>query len=243
MSVDYIVRLEQGRVTTPSAHIVASLARALQLTTGERDHLYRLAALQPPTDTMVSEHIPPGMQRVLNRLGETPVAVFAADWRLLWWNRNWAALFGDPRGIEPDERSLVKTRFPTPADRGRLALWPVTASSAEASDRAIVADLRRASGRYPNDPRLSALINRSLTGNARFAQLWREGAVAGHAEDRKTVYRPGIGEITLDCDVLNDSDTDVKIVIYTAIPGSEDETKLALARVAGEPARDPVETR
>ena len=33
--------------------------------------------------------------------------------------------------------------------------------------------------------------------------------------------------------MLNDSDTDLKIVIYTAAPGSEDETKLDLARVAG----------
>jgi hypothetical protein len=37
----------------------------------------------------------------------------------------------------------------------------------------------------------------------------------------------------VDCDVLNDSDTDLKIVIYTAAPGSEDATKLDLARVAG----------
>ena len=33
--------------------------------------------------------------------------------------------------------------------------------------------------------------------------------------------------------MLNDSDTDLKIVIYTAAPGSEDATKLDLARVAG----------
>ena len=37
----------------------------------------------------------------------------------------------------------------------------------------------------------------------------------------------------MDCDVLNDSDTDLKIVIYTTVPGSEDESKLDLARVAG----------
>jgi transcriptional regulator with XRE-family HTH domain len=237
MSVDYVVRLEQGRVTTPSAQIVASLARALQLTAGERDHLYRLAGLQAPADGMITDHIPPGMQRVLTRLGDTPVAVFAADWRLVWWNRSWASLLGDPREIEPAERSLVKSRFPAPADRGRIAMWPVTSENAESSDRAIVADLRRASGRYPGDPRLSALISRTLSGNPRFAQLWREGAVGGHAEDRKTVNRPGIGAITLDCDVLNDSDTDLKIVIYTATPGSEDETKLILARVAGDPVQ------
>jgi transcriptional regulator with XRE-family HTH domain len=50
VSVDYIVRLEQGRATTPSASVVASLARALRLSTAERDHLYRLAQLVPPVD-------------------------------------------------------------------------------------------------------------------------------------------------------------------------------------------------
>ena len=37
--------------------------------------------------------------------------------------------------------------------------------------------------------------------------------------------------------MLGDSDTDLKIVIYTAVPGSEDETKLDLARVGVRPAR------
>jgi len=36
----------------------------------------------------------------------------------------------------------------------------------------------------------------------------------------------------VDCDVLNDSDTDLKIVIYTTVPGSEAESKLDLARAA-----------
>jgi transcriptional regulator with XRE-family HTH domain len=238
ISVDYIVRLEQGRATTPSPQIVSALARALQLSREERDHLYRLAGLQPPQRGTITDHIPPGMQRLLTRLGETPVAVFAADWRLIWWNRSWAALLGDPSGVAAEDRSLVKSRFPVTADRDRLAAWPIVSENGKASDRAIVADLRRASARYPHDARLAGLISRTLDGNPRFAQLWREGAVGGHAEDRKTIRHPGIGDITVDCDVLSDSDTDLKIVIYTAVPGSEDETKLDLARVAGaRPAR------
>lgn len=67
----------------------------------------------------------------------------------------------------------------------------------------------------------------------RFARLWHDGAVGHHAEDRKTIRHPSVGEITVDCDVLSDSETDLKIVIHTAVPGSEDETKLALALVAG----------
>ncbi|MEU7693977.1 helix-turn-helix transcriptional regulator [Microbispora hainanensis] len=237
VSVDYVVRLEQGRATTPSAQVAAALGRALQLDAAERDHLYRLAGLQPPSDGVISDHVPPGMQRVLTRLGDAPVAVFAADWRLLWWNRSWAALLGDPSVLAPEERNLVRSRFPVPSDRGRLAAWPVISENVEATDRAIVADLRRASGRYPQDARLSGLIRRTLDGNPRFARLWHSGAVGRHAEERKTIRHPMIGDITVDCDVLADPDNDLKIVIYTAVPGSEDETKLDLARVAGVTAR------
>lgn len=233
MSVDYIVRLEQGRSTTPSKQVAGALARALQLTREERDHLYRLAGLQPPTDVHISEHIPPGMQRVLLRMGDAPVAVFAADWRFIWWNPSWAAVLGDPSGVPAKDRSLVRSRFPTDHGRGRVALWPVVAENAGSSDRAIVADLRGASARYPGDAQLSLLINQTIAGNPRFAQLWKEGAVGHHGEDRKTVHHPTVGPIKVDCDVLTDSDTGLKIVIYTAVPGSEDESKLDLARVGG----------
>src|ERR1700691_3604342 len=145
ISVDYIVRLEQGRASTPSGQIVSALARALRLSRDERDHLYGLAGLQPPRDGTVSDHIPPGVQRVLTRLGEAPVAVFAADWRLIWWNRTWAALLGDPSVLAPEDRSLVRSRFPVAGDRGRLAAWPVVTENGEAYERAVVADLRRAS--------------------------------------------------------------------------------------------------
>jgi len=234
VSVDYVVRLEQGRASTPSAQVVSALSRALRLTGQERDHLYRLAGLQPPSDSVITDHIPPGMQRVLTRLGETPVAVFSADWRLIWWNRGWAALLGDPSVIGPDSRSLVASRFPVAGEPSApLAARRIVSENREESDRAIVADLRRAAARYPHDKRLAALIRRSADGNARFAALWREGAVGTHAEDRKTIRHSEIGDVTVDCDVLSDSDTDLKVVIYTAPPGSEDATKLDLALVAG----------
>jgi len=233
LSVDYVVRLEQGRASTPSAQVVSAIARALRLSTQERDHLYRLAGLQPPQDGMITDHIAPGLQRVLTRLGETPAAVFTADWRLIWWNRSWAALLGDPSATAPEDRNLVKSRFPVAEGAAvRISALRIVSENRDASDRAIVADLRRASARYPGDSRLAALIRRTINGNARFAALWRDGAVGAHAEDRKTIKHPDIGDITVDCDVLSDGETDLKIVIYTAA-SSEDATKLELALVAG----------
>jgi transcriptional regulator with XRE-family HTH domain len=231
VSVDYVVRLEQGRATTPSGQVVAALARALQLTRAERDHLYGLAGLQPPGDRVISYHISPGVQRLLTRLEDVSVAVFAADWRLVWWNHSWAALLGDPSSIAPEDRSLVHSRFPISGSRGGVEAWPVRSGNPGATDRAIVADLRRASARYPEDRRLAELLRRMIDGNSHFAQLWRAGAVGEHAEDRKTIEHPTVGEITVDCDHLHAGDTDLKIVALTAPSGSEDASKIELARI------------
>ncbi len=232
VSVDYIVRLEQGRAMTPSGQVVAALVRALQLTRPERDHLfYGLAGLQSPGDQIISDHIPPGVQRVQTRLGETPAATFAADWRLLWWNHSWAALVGNPSAIAPENRNFAHSRFPVSGDRQSIQAWPVHSENAEETDRAIVADLRRASARYPQDRRLAELLRRTINGNSHFAQLWRAGAIGEHAEDRKTIMHPAVGEVTVDCDVLSAGMTDLKIVILTAAPGSEDATKIELARI------------
>ena len=233
LSVDYLVRLEQGRAVRPSPPVVASLARALQLSDAERDHLYALAGLRAPDDGLITDHLPPGMQRMLRRLGDTPVGVFAADWRLLWWNRSWSALLGDPSGVPIEERNLVRARFPDAGTARLLSQYPVLAHDADLTDRAVVADLRRATGRYPADARLAALIARTQQGNDRFRRLWQEAPVATHREDRKIIRHPHAGDITVDCDVLTDGDTDMKIVVYTVEPGSEDEARLDFARVIG----------
>lgn len=231
LSVDYLVRLEQGRAVSPSEQVVGSLARALRLSQDERDHLHRLAGFGPPQDQRVVDDIPPSMRRLLALLGSTPVAVFAADWKLVWWNFRWAALFGEPMRIDAEERNLVRLRFPIASDRGRLTSWPVIPVNAEAADRALVADLRRAAARFPDDPRVSELVAGRVAGNPRFAAFWAEAAVGRHAEDRKTIRHPDIGEVSVDCDVLTDGDTDLKVVAYTAVPGSEDEAKLARAGI------------
>lgn len=61
LSVDYVIRLEQGRATNPSAHVLGALARALLLTTRERDHLYRVAGAAVPATGTVTRHVTPGV--------------------------------------------------------------------------------------------------------------------------------------------------------------------------------------
>jgi transcriptional regulator with XRE-family HTH domain len=240
ISVDYVVRLEQGRSTTPSAQVVAALARALQLTDPERDHLYRLAGLVPPSDAEISDHIPPGLRRLLNRLGDAAAAaVFAADWQMIWWNRAWAALLGDPASTPPTLRNFARDTFAIDGAGPHLSHWPVTSLAQDTVESATVADLRRATGRFPDSSRLTDLIRELTAGNKRFAELWAAGAVGAHQEDRKIVAHPAVGPITVDCDVMTEGDADRKIVILTAAPDTEDETKLRLALLSGIPDTAP----
>jgi hypothetical protein len=189
----------------------------------------------PPADGTISDHLPPGVQRVLARLGDVAVAVFAADWQLVWWNRGWAALLGDPSALPPRLRNFARDRFPVEAGPVHLALWPVTEARGDTTDAAVVSDLRRATGRFAQDRRLAALIRDLNAGNRRFAELWVTGKVAAHHEDHKTIDHPSVGPVTVDCDVLTDGDSELKIVVMTAVPGSEDETKLRLAAITGPP--------
>ncbi|WP_316769438.1 MmyB family transcriptional regulator [Streptomyces sasae] len=68
------------------------------------------------------------------------------------------------------------------------------------------------------------------------AELWATGEVTANREVRTTVDHPSVGPVTVDCDVLPDGDTELKIVIMTAAPGREDETGLRLTTVVGPPA-------
>ncbi|WP_205707661.1 helix-turn-helix domain-containing protein [Kineococcus vitellinus] len=230
LSVDYVVRLEQGRASNPSAQVVATLARALQLSPAERDHAHRLAGLLPPADGVVSHHVPPGVQRVLARLGDLPVGVFGADWTLLSWTPSWAALLGDPTRLPAAERNLVRAVFT--AGPGGLAAWPVHGAD-PGMEAALVRDLRTALVDHPRDRALAALVAETRARNPLFARLWSQGAVGRHVSSRKTIEHPQVGEVTCDCDVLTVPDSDVRLVLYSAAAGTPDAEKLEFLRVTG----------
>lgn len=228
MSVDYLVRLEQGRARHPSAQVAQALARALRLDGTERDHLFQLAGLADPRAGLVPTHVTPGVQRLLDRLGDAPVAVFGAAWDLLAWNPLWAALVGDPSGWQGRHRNLVWRAFTV-----RETRVVRTDAQHEQWRAGLVADLRLVLARYPGDPSLAALVGDLERTSEAFAALWATGGVGTHAAARKTFLHPEVGPLTLDCDVLVVQGTDLRVVAYTAAPGSPDAEALALVGVLG----------
>ncbi|WP_182908873.1 helix-turn-helix transcriptional regulator [Microbispora sp. H13382] len=228
ISVDYVTRLEQGRASNPSAQVVEALARALRLSGTERAHLFRLAGLAPPGPETVSAYVTPGVQRMLDRLAGTPVAVYDACWTLLIANPPYAALMGDPSGWRGDRRNAVWRHFLGPGSRARH-----TPESLRAFETALVADLRATRDRYPADQRLRRLVADLCANSDRFAELWDSGTVGRHQAGRKTIDHPDVGPLTLDCDVLTVTGSDLRVMVYTAEPGTEDAERLALLTVLG----------
>ncbi|MET8202406.1 helix-turn-helix transcriptional regulator [Micromonospora taraxaci] len=228
ISVDYITRLEQGRATSPSQQVVEALARALRLSGPERAHLYQLGGLQPPGPDSVPAHLTPSVQHVLDRLTHTPVAVFDAAWTLLLANPSYDALMGDPSGWHGHQRNAVWRNFLAPSDRVRH-----TPQSLHALQSALIADLRTATARYPADQRLSRLVAELLMHSDRFAELWDSGIAGHHEAARKTIDHPHVGAVTLDCDILTVAGSDLRIMVYTAEPGTEDAERLALITTLG----------
>jgi transcriptional regulator with XRE-family HTH domain len=231
ISVDYLVRLEQGRAANPSEQVLASLARALRLTPDERDHLYRQAGYAPPSPATISAHITPSVQRLIDRLADAAVAVYDASWTLIAWNRTWAALMGDPSPLAGRDQNLIWRYFTAPeGTSGRVVR---SADETVRWERTMVADLRAAAGRYPDDPQLHRLITDLRQTSPRFAETWRRAEVGASRADKKSVIHPEIGQLTLDCDVLTVTGSDLRVVVYTADPASEDASKLALVATIG----------
>ncbi|GHG74500.1 helix-turn-helix transcriptional regulator [Streptomyces griseocarneus] len=228
LSVDYIVRLEQGRATSPSPQVLSALARALRLSAAEREHLYLLAGQTAPGPGQLSAHIPPGVRRLLDQLDGTPLSVHDAAWNLILWNPLWAALFGDASAQRGRERNVAWRHFTDLPSR--VSHTPAQEARFEA---AVVADLRAATARYPTDAGLRSLIKDLRDNSTHFAHLWNTGIVGVHDTDTKTVHHPDAGTLTLDCDVLTTPGSDLRIVAYTAAPGSDASTRLRLLSVIG----------
>jgi transcriptional regulator with XRE-family HTH domain len=223
VSVDYLARLEQGRADHPSPSVLGALARALRLTHEERAHLFRVAGRAEPGAGQIDRHITPGVQRILDRLADTPVMVVDAAWEIVAMNPLATALLGDLSG-----ENILWRHF-----TGQGSRLVRTDEESAASEADSVADLREAAGRYPDDERLRRLIADLRAASPRFGELWEQPAVAARAASRKTFEHPEVGLVTLDCDVLRLQDSHLRLVVYTAAPGSPDANALALLGAVG----------
>ncbi|MBE8471120.1 helix-turn-helix domain-containing protein [Streptomyces justiciae] len=194
ISVDYYVRLEQGRATAPSAEVLDALSRALGLDAAERRHLDTLAAGRP--DPVPRQRIGPGLRRALDAMDGLPVFVTNHRLDVVAWNPLGAALMG---GLDvPGRRDANNARFVflDPAARDLHPDWEARAAEA-------VGQLRVAAGRHPDDPELTGLIAELADASPEFRRIWDSGEVTMCAAGRKRLRHPVAGLLELDFETLH----------------------------------------
>lgn len=227
MSVDYVVRLEQGRSSQPSAQLLGALARALRLSEDERAHLFHLAGHRPPPADGVARLARAGLVRMLDLLGDTPALVLSDLGEVLAQNRTAFLLHGDPARFSGDRRYLVYRWFTDP--EARAAAPP---EDREEQTRRIVADLRATVGRRSGDPAVTGLVERLREASPEFRRLWAEHEVAVRRADRKTLLHPRVGRLLMDCETLVTPDQGQQLLVLTPAD-VETRERLDLLRVLG----------
>ena len=187
----------------------------------------------------MTSYVPPSVQRLADRLGDLPVAVYDPAWTIITWNAAWAALMGDPSALAGRARNLLWRTFTGQSSRVRKS-----DDDADEFETSAVADLRRAFGSYPDDTGLRQLVDDLQQASPRFARLWASRVIStGGGSNSKTIVHPAVGPITLDCDVLTVAGSDLRIVVYTADPLSPDADRLRLTQVIGLQELGPRDTQ
>jgi transcriptional regulator with XRE-family HTH domain len=229
MSTDYYTRLEQQRGPQPSEQMLAAIARALRLTLDERDHLFRLAGSSAPLRVRASEHVAPALQRVFDRLEDTPALVLSDLAETLLQNRLATALLGDETRHTGPARSAYYRWFTDPEARRR---YPEADHPRQS--RLQAAGLRAALSAGASTARATAIVDRLLAESPEFAELWARHDVGKRFEDAKTLVHPELGPIDVDCQALFTENQAQVLLVLTAAPGTEAADKLALLSVIGE---------
>ncbi|MEV5875566.1 helix-turn-helix transcriptional regulator [Streptomyces sp. NPDC052101] len=213
VSVEYYVRLEQGRNPHVSDSVLEAVGRALRLDPAERTHLRNLARPDRalPDAAPACAAVRPSLRRLIDAQ-PGPAYVCGHLTQVLAWNPLAAAVFGDFADVPEDRRTFAHLIFLDPPYRDLFA------DSWRAKAEATVAFLRVSVGRYPDDPALASLIGTLAMKSEEFAALWARQDVADKGPGRYTLCHPLVGPLALDFEVLHTPEPGQVLVSYLPAP-------------------------
>src|SRR5262245_26104324 len=165
---------EQGRDIRVSPDFLENIARALRLSTAERQHLYVLTgreacAARPPART-----VSPALQRMLDGFVKYPAFIRTVHWDAIAWNKAANRLFGFA-SRPPEMNNFIRLCFTDQEFRDRL---PNLADDV----RSLVAKFRSTHAKYRSDPAMEALIEEMNRRSPEFRQLWRRYDIMASGE-------------------------------------------------------------
>ncbi|TDD65758.1 XRE family transcriptional regulator [Jiangella aurantiaca] len=226
ISTDYYTRLEQRRGPVPSGQVLASMARALRLSDGEREYLFELAGRAAPPRTESPDEVAPGMRRVLDRLGDVPAMVSDPVGRTLLQTPAARALLGGESRYTGAARSRAYRWFTDPDARLRTP-----AADHDRHSRNLVTGLAAATAAAGPRSTAAALVSELRRRSAEFAAIWATHPVADAVCPPMRILHPELGVVDVRGDNLFDPDRSQVLTIFTVEPRSNSEEKVRLLTV------------
>ncbi len=228
ISVDYLIRIEQGRDTHPSAQVLAALADALHLGETDRDHLRTLAAISNgrelcPSGRPLARHVRPSVTVMLDALEPSAAFVVNRLGDVLAWNPAFERIGGPLGVIDGDDPNLARFTFADPRAVAAFPDWGMVADEQAANLRA---------GGSCADPTLERLVAEltDVAGVA-FADRWASQALAPKRSGQIRLVHPDVGGLRLTSEMLQLPDSDEQhLVVWLA---ADDTTAAALDQLNG----------
>lgn len=224
VSIDWYIRVEQGRAGRPSAAVLDAIAGALRLSAAERAHLHLLAqGGQSLPPRRADEPLRPSLAYLLAGMPLIPAYVVDFRFEIRAFNDAAAALFGQGfgSGVQGNAAAVL---FESPETRAAQLDWRRIA-------RETVGNLRANQARHGGDEQLAALISR-LRADPDFALWWEDRTVEERAHGVKRLRNPVVGDMTMYYDYLPvGGESDLRLVTVTpADAESERAVRTLVAR-------------
>lgn len=245
VSVDWYVRLEQGRPVSPSEQVLTAIARILRLSDAETEYLINLA--RPSGTSPAGMDLPsvrPGVLRMIEQLNNQAAFVLGPRMEVLAGNELAWALLTDFPARPAEDRNLLRWIITDPYTRELYLEWDLIASD-------LVGVLQLESSAHPRDPQIRALVGELATESQEFRNRWAQPRPEGRTSGTKHFRHPVVGEVTIDWEafVLPDDSTQTMFVYTAADAVSEASLKLlgswraSQAAPSEEPAAKPADER
>jgi transcriptional regulator with XRE-family HTH domain len=219
ISVEYYLRLEQGRDKHPSAEILDALARALQLDAKATQHLHNLVA-SPGSRSEASD-----LEADAHKLDEV-INEFLMPAILVTRYQDVLAANPIARALSPEftpGQNFLRWRLSDPAARELYVDWD------EATEVAVTG-LRELAGPCPDDLRMRSLISELSSASARFRELWNRAGV-GYRLGVHHIRHPQVGDLYLYRHRLNAAyPGGHHVLMYRAEPASRSAEALEALR-------------
>ncbi|MFD4674877.1 helix-turn-helix transcriptional regulator [Lentzea sp. NPDC058450] len=219
VSVDYYVKLEQGRARNVSEQVVDAIARALRL--DDVESRYFASLLQPEARRAATTRARPALQSMIRAI-DVPAVIHGPHLEILGINHAGKALLDDFEAMPVEERNLATWMFLNPRARVVYRDWTEIAADIVATLRASIVPGRA-------NEAVSKIVGDLSTRSEEFAAMWADYRLSEHQHGVKRFFHEAVGDMKLNWQTLALPDAGGQtVVIYSADTGSPSEEKLRL---------------